>query len=1249
MKIAVIRGCNLASLAGHFEINLQQEPLASCGLFAITGPTGSGKSTLLDTLCLALFNNIPRMQTTKRNVLLSQAGEDPKNSLRSTDVRSIVRREAKLAYAEVEFFDITGGKYQARWEVQRARTGKLGIPQLSLFDFNAQTHISGTNKEVLKHIGQRLGLGFEQFCRSALLAQGDFAAFLKAGTNERGDLLERMTGTAIYSRLSMQAFERCKQEKEKLAQLESRLGALQPLNEENLHQLQQQKQSLQEDLRNTGQQQRQLEEIKLWYSRFEQLEALSKEAEQYLRQAQQAYDASAPRRAGVEAAQRIMPLRHLFAQQQEIQRLQREYSQQAKQCRENEAHCTDKLKQAQQAQQNAIQLRQAAEQALQAARPILLQARRLDTELTQIRKQLAGLKEKLLPAQQRGHRLEAERKDLQEALHTALTQQKELTQKLAEHAGLQDLAKQWPRWDAELQRYRQTWNNAQQCQNQLEIMQNEGNDRHTQCEQLAATSKRLDQALQQAVGEQQRLHQEETRYQREALQQKENSLQQQLQILQAAVQHQSEWTGLRQILEEQREALQNYRGEIQQASTDEARLNNILDKTRERLEEARRALDLVKLSHGATPQQMRSALQENQPCPVCGSLQHPWSGEKAPPVSLLHEQEQRVSVLQQQLTDTSRHAGENNRRLTTAIEQEALSIRRIKELEEKIGELIRQWPSLCPPDWQPPLEDPATLSRLQQMQEQAAAQLAQVQETLRAAGHCASQLQEIQQICIDLQAQKQQEDKQLEELQRTILQFQNTQHNKQQELENEQRFMREIEKSLRPVCQTLPDWEQRLCNDAEKFRHECENQVHDYLAWQNFAQSNEQARQKLENNLEQQNALLHDVSQQVRNLDRECAELEQQIETLAGERLNYFTGATADEAEQSLEDSLQQARNTETEANQVVQTREHRQIKARQENLHLQTKLEETETALATATQALQQGLLKNGLSLEQAELYLNRDEQWLAKEQKALQKIQETLHSSRVLEEERQRRLNAHKNTGTPQISLLQAQMETAETIKKQELTQTRLAECEAFLREDARKQGETRILNENIEKQKATSTIWINLNELIGSANGDKFRRFAQSLSLDHLLEQTNRHLQDLNPRYYLQRVPGTELDLQVADRDMGDEIRSINSLSGGETFLVSLALALGLSSLSANRTKIETLFIDEGFGSLDADTLDIALAGLDRLQAGGCQVGVISHVSALVESIAVQIKVESHGGGRSTVKVPENPNLSYHGGDN
>ena len=163
-----------------------------------------------------------------------------------------------------------------------------------------------------------------------------------------------------------------------------------------------------------------------------------------------------------------------------------------------------------------------------------------------------------------------------------------------------------------------------------------------------------------------------------------------------------------------------------------------------------------------------------------------------------------------------------------------------------------------------------------------------------------------------------------------------------------------------------------------------------------------------------------------------------------------------------------------------------------------------------------------------------------------------------------------------------------------------------------------------------------WRKLNDLFGSADGAKFKLIAQGYTLDILLGYANSHLRNITHRYVLERVNEYSLSLQVIDLDMLSEVRSVHSLSGGESFLISLSLALGLSSLSSNKMRIESLFIDEGFGSLDADTLGVAMDALEKLQTQGRKIGVISHVAEMSERIGTQIKVVKQSNGKSIIII-------------
>lgn len=162
-----------------------------------------------------------------------------------------------------------------------------------------------------------------------------------------------------------------------------------------------------------------------------------------------------------------------------------------------------------------------------------------------------------------------------------------------------------------------------------------------------------------------------------------------------------------------------------------------------------------------------------------------------------------------------------------------------------------------------------------------------------------------------------------------------------------------------------------------------------------------------------------------------------------------------------------------------------------------------------------------------------------------------------------------------------------------------------------------------------------WRNLHNLIGSSDGKRYRVFAQSLTFNHLVQQANRQLQKMNERYLLKQSSEALLQLDVIDQFQGNEVRSAKNLSGGESFIVSLALALGLSQLSGQNTRIESLFLDEGFGTLDEDALEVALNALASLQQDGKMIGIISHVAALKERISTQIQVEPRQGGVSLLR--------------
>ncbi|HWN68818.1 MAG TPA: SbcC/MukB-like Walker B domain-containing protein, partial [Haliangium sp.] len=294
----------------------------------------------------------------------------------------------------------------------------------------------------------------------------------------------------------------------------------------------------------------------------------------------------------------------------------------------------------------------------------------------------------------------------------------------------------------------------------------------------------------------------------------------------------------------------------------------------------------------------------------------------------------------------------------------------------------------------------------------------------------------------------------------------------------------------------------------------------------------------------------------------------------------------------------------------------------------------EREAARAT----LARGLDEAGLTLATVEALLGRGQGRLDACRTELSGREQALALARAVHMERLARQQRFEGQDAPALARAEAEETLARGGSACSEARQALSELQVKLRMDDDARRHQSEIGQQHRAQLERVRLYADLSELIGSADGKKLRVFAQSLTLDALLAHANAHLDDLAPRYRLARVPGYDLDLQVVDRDMGDEIRSVHSLSGGESFLTSLALALGLSSLSARDTRVESLLIDEGFGSLDPGTLEAALAVLDALQASGRKVGVISHVPGLAERIGVRIAVKPQGPGRSVVRVVE-----------
>jgi exonuclease SbcC len=405
--------------------------------------------------------------------------------------------------------------------------------------------------------------------------------------------------------------------------------------------------------------------------------------------------------------------------------------------------------------------------------------------------------------------------------------------------------------------------------------------------------------------------------------------------------------------------------------------------------------------------------------------------------------------------------------------------------------------------------------------------------------------------------------------------------------------------------------------------------------------------------LAQQLAQQEDVQKQ---LAERLAQLQQDEQQLWAQLGQSVPQQSAQSQLAELPSKLAQAKEQEAQAQQDLQKVQQELAKCQEAHRGAEAQQVEVKQQLAEAQRLLSEGLQTAGFAeLAQVQQLLAVTDAQRSAEKAKLDALRTREALAQALLADRNQQQAAHEKQDLRPL-LVQLQLEpepacepalleiptaaAAEAGKAKVAEQLQAQREQSFLLRvqqegDEKKRSALSQLAVELQNQTELCAKWAQLAGLIGKADGAKFRDFAQELTLEVLLMYANQHLAQLRPRYFLQQR-SQSLDLQIVDRHMGEQVRDCSTLSGGESFLVSLALALSLSSLSARNVRVDSLFIDEGFGSLDRDTLDSVLASLEELQSRGQQIGIISHITELSERIAHRVLVLPERPGKSEVLV-------------
>lgn len=1240
MKILAIRGKNLASLAGEFDIPFTEEPLASAGLFAISGPTGSGKSTLLDALCLALYDDTPRLlkagSTATR--LPDVAGE----TVTPHDTRTLLRRGATEGYSEVDFVGNDGQDYRARWSVRRSRSrmdGKLQPLEMTLKRLPDLQAIGGTNTEVKAEIVQRIGLSFEQFTRSVLLAQNEFSAFLKADDNERGELLETLTGIVIYTAISKRAFERAKLEQASLARLNDRLADQKPLSTDERLALDDNCQLATEALAALEQHKNTLAGQLRWYESLVNVQQSEAQAQQELDQLKLEQIAAAPRKTQFERIEAVQAARGLLV---DCERIKAEIANTRLAVEKGAVdleQATLALRSADELQAVAQQGLMAAEQRQVAAAGDLDRAKALDIQFEMqvvLHREAGQLNAATCAAQIHAHQA-LKANDAQRA--SAQKEQQKTDVWLAEHVHLASLANSWPRWDTllgqastqarEQARFDAGLKTAQQ--NEMQIVKT----LDAQHAELALTEKALSLAESHRISLQKALDRIDVtaRLARKlAAEVRRDDLGVALQRWRDFAVRQSEQWRLNAEAGQLQDSLRQAEAALDQLAEQTPAVNAALI-------QAERSLKSAEAACGEKVETLRAALEEGEACPVCGALDHPYHSDNGQLQAMLESLRievvrcrAEVGLLQQQQTTHQTLAVSRRQQL------EIIALQLFK-LEEGIQIARLAWESDALAREMGDIETEAYTGWFTEQQQQ-------VREQLQAIG--AEERAERDALTARDQAQI--------ECDRAVKQHALSKDAVTAALAGLAKARAEcaaVTAKQADVAQRLKDtlselnsafdnqdWIDAWRSAPEDFHAKCKSEA---VQWNMQCKARDDQVMQL-GKLEVAHAALLDA------LTLACAEAlrtetafassSADIEAIQTARSALFGGQDTRRIQAGLSDAIEVDKNKLAE--QIERRLQCSNAKTRSEAALDQgsRQLDRLRQEADAADSELMQWLVQFNLGdvpidTEQLRALLDFTPEWINNERKQLQLIESKVQNLKsVLQERHAQRDLIEKNRPTEDsVEILQEALTLLEA--ELQASQAKVTTLQLSIAQDkARREYSASMLAE-IEAQEANHRLWAQLSELIGSADGKKFRNYAQQFTLDVLIGYANRHLEELSRRYRLERIRDT-LALMVVDQDMGDEQRSVHSLSGGESFLVSLALALGLASLSSNRVRVESLFIDEGFGSLDPETLSVAMDALDGLQAMGRRVGVISHVQEMTERISTKILVQRLAGGRSQVVI-------------
>lgn len=1139
---------NIASIEDA-TIDFEAQPLADSEVFLITGKTGAGKSTLLDAICLALYASTPRLENT------SMQGEmrDNEKDIKIKDPVQLMRRNTGEAFVRLTFTGSNGVHYEAQWSVARARnkvTGKIQNKKWALRNLDTDFTYA-KDKEIREEIALAIGLDFKQFCRTTLLAQGEFTRFLNSKDDEKAEILEKITGVDAYSRIGAKIFEQTVEKKKIWEDSQQKIEGIQILNDEEIAQKSNQLQQLDEQsqqIKNTLEK----EQKKLrWLQREQDFRQRKEQAKEDLAHVKSIAESDETQ----QQEQTIALWNHTI----EARAKMNEAASCAKTILQQEA-------QLQSLEQIFRQIQGAQSYELQQEQTIALSIRNIDDNLAQEAPKV-NLYENAQTLNTLINSYLKNKKDAANNLQYANQIKKELSTQY-----LPKLEKSKTMLEECQKTYNQQVIKAQEAETELEHLH------LPQLRQQQEALKTLLNDIQAAKNLLELLHEEQNRH----VLSKENLVQ------------------LQNSIQEKEKQLQVLTQESHDAEIRKNALQLAYEKQRESINKWAKSI--------------RMKLQIGDTCPVC---------QQRIEATLPHEDNIDALVIEAEKLYKDAEI-EYNQKIAN---QNALDSD-IKALKNSLANEQKVFAKCC-----------ESLAKATQKAQEAAKKIPEGEnetQTLATLEKVSAQIAEAE--------VKEKEAKKLRTLRDQKLQEYEVLRNgmlaAQQKVNDTQHRIELVEAQI--SLQTKDS--EKAQNDIQTLIGEAEK-----LSWKNdwhtmlteFGKEVEDGAITYKMNTEKQQKLAAELKQFEEGNKNLTAALDAIIKLMP----TWGTPSKEPLVLKRIPKVLTRASELQSQITAALQQISAAKEKEEDTKKWLKEFMEKKLEVLKEFSEKEQEILLDENLLL-QLDAFQQSD---IAEKTEAINSIKQQLVSKQTVWDELEKAYQLH----TGEYEALfdeEEEMTEEEEMSEEESLDTRISTSIASLETQLSELGNQRggiirdleidrtnkakvgsLLQESAQK-KADFEKWSRLNQLLGDATGNKFRRIAQSYVLASLIHSANGYMRTLSDRYILKVVPGTFV-ISLEDAYQGYVSRAASTLSGGESFLVSLSLALALSDIGT-QLSVDTLFIDEGFGTLSGEPLQHAVNTLRSLHSkSGRHVGIISHVEELKERIPVQIRVNQEGNNSSS----------------